>query len=456
MLLTVAGVGSGKFESRLQTPSVFSLQGPHPARDRARILKSIAQHWARDLICVPVFEVHPPQTDFRDELIFEEGEERVRNEVKGSGERGEEERVIAVIQIANKNNNSLNEIDLELAISLASHVAVSIGVANHLESLEERLEEHVNAVIGQERRIKSLENLERKLANFMQACKHLQRTDGLRGISKTTSEAIPSLLDCEGALLFLGCHETDKIWSVASDGSARGHFALGLGITGSCFITGKMHNISLPSTDPNFVAEIDERSVGRIHSILCIPLKTNQGEVFGVLQLANKRSNSLVRSSSTTTASSTSSSSSSSSRSAMKGAYQGLAGLVNRDVSRNDDGFSQLDIHFSQTLGGILSSVLQDVQTSTKRKETLKETKLKLEEVSQELIREKRARSVGERVIRATLHLDACLSNFESDGYLSLLFRCKEDNAVLSSYLLNMWEGKEQEVDTQHSKKEKL
>lgn len=65
---------------------------------------------------------------------------------------------------------------------------------------------------------------------------------------------------------------------------------LGVGIAGHAAATGESINIKDAYSDPRFNAQVDKATGYKTHSILCMPIKSHDGEVIGVAQIINKKS----------------------------------------------------------------------------------------------------------------------------------------------------------------------
>ncbi|KXJ28648.1 cGMP-specific 3',5'-cyclic phosphodiesterase [Exaiptasia diaphana] len=64
----------------------------------------------------------------------------------------------------------------------------------------------------------------------------------------------------------------------------------GVGIAGAAAESGEAINIKDAYSDPRFNREIDKATGYKTHSILCMPIKSHDGEVVGVAQIINKKS----------------------------------------------------------------------------------------------------------------------------------------------------------------------
>jgi putative ABC transport system ATP-binding protein len=66
-------------------------------------------------------------------------------------------------------------------------------------------------------------------------------------------------------------------------------FPVGVGIAGAVAQSGSSIRIDDAYADPRFNQEVDRQTGYRTHSILCLPLKNRNGEVFAVAQLLNRK-----------------------------------------------------------------------------------------------------------------------------------------------------------------------
>lgn len=100
------------------------------------------------------------------------------------------------------------------------------------------------------------------------------------------------LLDAERASLFLVDRQRDSlIMRVAEDLPEDGEvrIPIGSGIAGAVAASGEAVRVDDAYADPRFSPEVDRLSGFRTRSILCLPVKSREGEVFAVAQLLNRR-----------------------------------------------------------------------------------------------------------------------------------------------------------------------
>lgn len=100
------------------------------------------------------------------------------------------------------------------------------------------------------------------------------------------------LLDAERASLFLVDHsDRSLVMRVAEDLPKDGEvrIPIGSGIAGAVAASGDSIRVDDAYADARFSPEVDKRSGFRTRSILCLPIKNRDGQVFAVAQLLNRR-----------------------------------------------------------------------------------------------------------------------------------------------------------------------
>jgi putative ABC transport system ATP-binding protein len=100
------------------------------------------------------------------------------------------------------------------------------------------------------------------------------------------------LLDAERASLFLVDRERDSLVlrvaeDLPEDGEVR--IPIGSGIAGAVAASGETVRVDDAYADPRFSPDVDRQSGFHTRSILCLPVKDRNGEVFAVAQLLNRR-----------------------------------------------------------------------------------------------------------------------------------------------------------------------
>jgi len=101
-------------------------------------------------------------------------------------------------------------------------------------------------------------------------------------ITRRTAEMIGT----DRCTLFVVDPVAQQMWSMQGEINIR--IPINAGIAGSCATSGEIINIEDAYKDDRFNAAFDKKSGYHTKTILCIPMKLQDGEVVGVLQLINK------------------------------------------------------------------------------------------------------------------------------------------------------------------------
>lgn len=97
------------------------------------------------------------------------------------------------------------------------------------------------------------------------------------------------VMEADRSSLFLVDKKTGELWSKIAQGADEIRFPIGKGIAGHVAKTGEIINIPDAYSDPRFNPEVDRQTGYRTKTILCAPLKNNDGEIVGVIQVLNKK-----------------------------------------------------------------------------------------------------------------------------------------------------------------------
>jgi len=105
-------------------------------------------------------------------------------------------------------------------------------------------------------------------------------------------ELIAEALDAERASLFLHDSSSCELFSrvIRGEGVAEIRIPQSTGIVGAVFSSGRVEVIENAYRDPRFNPEVDRRTGYRTRNILCAPLRNATGQVIGVTEVLNKRS----------------------------------------------------------------------------------------------------------------------------------------------------------------------
>ena len=103
-------------------------------------------------------------------------------------------------------------------------------------------------------------------------------------------DKITELMEAERSTLYLLDPHTDELWSKVSQGVVNTEIRLrmGEGIAGWVAMTGKSINIADAYDDPRFNPEVDARTGFQTRSILCQPIRNQEGIIIGVVQVLNR------------------------------------------------------------------------------------------------------------------------------------------------------------------------
>ena len=106
---------------------------------------------------------------------------------------------------------------------------------------------------------------------------------------QTIMDSARELMHCDRCSLFLVDHDTQEFWSFVTESSGvEFRFPLTKGVIGESFASSSPLNIPDVYKHPTFNAEIDAQSGYRTQSVLCVPIKTRDGFVVGVIEMINK------------------------------------------------------------------------------------------------------------------------------------------------------------------------
>ncbi len=133
---------------------------------------------------------------------------------------------------------------------------------------------------------------EAKFASLHEISGALGSTMQLDELVVLVIEKITKLMEAERSSLFLVDQETDELWSKVSQGVVDQEIRLdpGEGIAGWVAQTGKSLNVSDAYRDSRFNPEFDAKTGYKTESILCQPVRNQDGEIIGVVEVLNAKS----------------------------------------------------------------------------------------------------------------------------------------------------------------------
>ncbi len=163
---------------------------------------------------------------------------------------------------------------------------------NIMQQLSLRLR-RTNQVIAQEFEHHSMDRSSQlgKMSRLIEASKSVNSSLNIDTVLEIILDTAIQTTNADRGTLYLVDYENNEIWSKHLHGENVGEIRLpiGQGIAGYVAESGETVNIENTYDHPYFNAEIDQRSGYQTHSMLCMPLRNNAGEIIGVFQLLNKK-----------------------------------------------------------------------------------------------------------------------------------------------------------------------
>jgi adenylate cyclase len=181
-------------------------------------------------------------------------------------------KIIGVLQVLNKRprgDGRFTARDEELLEAFASQAAIAVENALLNEEIRKRMQT-----------TETLLNVMRAVSSELEIDHLLQKIVG------KTSE----VMNADRATLFLVHRKSGELWSRVAQGANMKEIRVprGMGIAGHVAVSGETVNIKDAYRDPRFNPDVDKRTGYRTHTILCMPLKNEQAEIIGVMQVLNK------------------------------------------------------------------------------------------------------------------------------------------------------------------------
>jgi len=129
-----------------------------------------------------------------------------------------------------------------------------------------------------------------KLNLLIEASKIVNSTIDIDKLLVLILNAASQSIHAERGTLYLVDKQTRELWAKVAQGKDMIEIRLpiGKGLAGFVAKTGEVVNIPDAYSDPRFNPEIDKRSGYRTRNVLCMPMKSKEGEIVGVFQLLNK------------------------------------------------------------------------------------------------------------------------------------------------------------------------
>ena len=130
-----------------------------------------------------------------------------------------------------------------------------------------------------------------KLGRLIEATKSVNSTLELGKLLNVILETALGVVDGDRGTVYLLDEQKQELWSRVLKGEEdiEIRLPLGKGIAGYVAATGDTLNIPEAYFDSRFNPEVDRTTGYHTHSILCMPMRNNNGKIIGALQLLNKR-----------------------------------------------------------------------------------------------------------------------------------------------------------------------
>jgi adenylate cyclase len=181
-----------------------------------------------------------------------------------------EGKIVGVVQVLNKREGVFTHEDEELLDALESQAAIAVENALLIEDIHKRM-----------RTSEILLDVMRAVSSELQIDQLLQKVVG------KTSE----VMNADRCTLFLVHRKSGELWSRVAQGANMSEIRVprGIGIAGHVALTGQTVNIKDAYKDPRFNPEVDRKTGYHTRTILCMPLRSETGEIIGVMQVLNKK-----------------------------------------------------------------------------------------------------------------------------------------------------------------------
>ena len=129
-----------------------------------------------------------------------------------------------------------------------------------------------------------------KLGGILDVAKALVAERDLERLLKMIVQSAARVVEADRCSLFLVDRERGELWSKVAQGVQMKEIRIPMdrGIAGAVATTNKAVNIPEAYQDLRFNQEVDKQTGYRTRSILCVPMRSVDGEVVGVLQALNK------------------------------------------------------------------------------------------------------------------------------------------------------------------------
>eukprot|EP00605_Chrysophyceae_sp_TOSAG23-4_P000459 GSChrysophyteH1.ASY1.ANO1.517.1 assembled CDS len=132
------------------------------------------------------------------------------------------------------------------------------------------------------------------MQKLLDASSTIATLDPLQATENIVSETC-RILSCDRSSIFIMDEATNELVLCVAEGAKNIRVPVGQGIAGTVAATGETINIVDAYNDPRFSSSADKATGYRTTTILCMPIKSLNGSIVGVLQAINKKDGSFTQ-----------------------------------------------------------------------------------------------------------------------------------------------------------------
>jgi HD-GYP domain-containing protein (c-di-GMP phosphodiesterase class II) len=142
--------------------------------------------------------------------------------------------------------------------------------------------------------LKAVDQLQQRLAklsSLLEVAKALAAERDLDRLLNLIVKSAAQVVDADRCSLFLVDRERGELWTKVAQGMGMQEIriSMDLGVAGAVATKGEVINLPDAYADPRFNGSIDKQTGYRTRAILCVPMRSAEGEVVGVVQALNKK-----------------------------------------------------------------------------------------------------------------------------------------------------------------------
>ncbi len=142
-----------------------------------------------------------------------------------------------------------------------------------------------------ERLLGQIDRLSHRLATLIESARTMGTEQPLEDLLRRLLALISEAFDAERSSLFLYDDESGELYSRLAEGDLVDEirFPATVGIAGEVFTSGQGRRVDDAYAEPGFNRAVDEETGYLTRSILCVPVRTQAGEIIGVAEVLNCR-----------------------------------------------------------------------------------------------------------------------------------------------------------------------